>query len=130
MHTTGTDIAYLALPPQAWLFAHGISLSTAAAGRRGQSSSTSTVTRSEASRWQALELEGIKIDHYDAKGALCGSQEVEQAGGRHQAQLKFTSSCWNAMVPPAHGILEYPKLRETEEVWLSEADRREIPLWE
>jgi len=29
-----------------------------------------------------------------------------------------------------YGILEYPKMRLTEEVWLSEVDRATIPDWE
>jgi len=29
-----------------------------------------------------------------------------------------------------HGILEYPKLRITEEIWLTEEDRAIIPDWE
>lgn len=133
MHTTGTHIAYLHLcHRKLWLFAHGINLEhSSELVAEGKFIDEHSYPQ-RAARWQALELEGIKIDHYDAKEGIV--REVKKSNRRedvHQAQLKFYLFVLERNgVPAAHGILEYPKLRETEEVWLSEADRREIPLWE
>ena len=133
MHTTGTHIAYLHLcHRKLWLFAHGINMEHSSdLVAEGKFIDEHSYPQ-RAARWQALELEGIKIDHYDAKEGIV--REVKKSNRRedvHQAQLKFYLFVLERNgVPAAHGILEYPKLRETEEVWLSEADRREIPLWE
>ena len=51
--------------------------------------------------------------------------------GVHVAQLKYYLFVLERnQVPVQYGILEYPKLRITEEVWLSAMDRIEIPAWE
>jgi CRISPR-associated exonuclease Cas4 len=85
-----------------------------------------------AARWQELEIEGIKIDHFDAKRGIV--REVKKSGKRedaHIAQLKFYLFVLERNgIHVSHGLLEYPKLRQTEEVWLNEDDRSRIPLWE
>lgn len=133
MNTTGTHIAYLHLcHRKLWLFAHGLNQEQhselVAEGRQIDAHSYAE----RAGRWQALAIEGIKIDHYDAR---CGIvREVKKSKKRedaHTAQLKYYLFVLERNgIAADHGLLEYPKLRQTQEVRLSEADRRDIPLWE
>ncbi len=133
MHTTGTHIAYLHLcHRKLWLFAHGINMEqTSELVAEGKFIDENTY-KHRAVRWQALELEGIKIDHYDARRKLV--REVKKSNKRedaHKAQLKYYLFVMERHgIPAKYGVLEYPKLRETEEVHLSDADRQEIPHWE
>jgi len=49
----------------------------------------------------------------------------------HIAQLKYYLYVLERNgIDVRHGILEYPKLRITEEIWLSDEDRQIIPEWE
>lgn len=74
--------------------------------------------------FEATELFG-KIDFYDAKNKIIHetkrSDKMEQA---HEWQVKFY--LWLLEMNGIEGataILEYPKLRKTDEVYLSETDR-------
>lgn len=133
MHTTGTHIAYLHLcRRKLWLFANGMQMEhrseLVAEGRFIDE--TSYPQRAE--RWQALEIEGIKLDHYDAQRGIV--REVKKSPKKedaHIAQLKYYLFVLERNgIEVSHGLLEYPKLRETEEVYLSDADRAAIPGWE
>jgi len=88
--------------------------------------------RDRASRWQQLELDGIKIDHFDATRGII--KEVKKSSKReaaHVAQLKYYLFVLERNgIHVSHGLLEYPRLRETQEVWLNDTDREEIPEWE
>jgi len=83
-------------------------------------------------KWQELAIEGIKIDHYDAQNNIV--REVKKSNkkeGAHIAQLKYYLYVLERNgIKVNYGVLEYPKLRETAEIWLSEEDRIAIPLWE
>lgn len=131
--TTGTHIAYLHLcHRKLWLFAHGMNMEQqselVAEGRFIDEHSYPQ----RAERWQALAVEGIKLDHYDARRGIV--REVKKSRKRedaHLAQLKYYLFVLERNgIAVSHGVLEYPKLRQTEEVHLTEADRRDIPLWE
>jgi len=131
--TTGTHIAYLHLcHRKLWLFANGMQMEhcseLVAEGRFIDE--TSYPQRAE--RWQALVIDGIKLDHYDAQRGIV--REVKKSPKRedaHIAQLKYYLYVLERHgIPVSHGVLEYPKLRETEEVHLTDADRTAIPGWE
>jgi len=71
-----------------------------------------------------IQLTG-KIDYYDAKEKIIHetkrSNKVEEA---HEWQAKYYIWLLELNdISGAHAILEYPKLRQTNEVWLSEPDR-------
>ncbi len=85
-----------------------------------------------ADRYQQLAIEGIKIDHYDAQlGIVREVKKSNKKESAHVAQLKYYLFVLERNgITANHGILEYPKLRLTEEVWLSEEDRQIIPSWE
>ncbi len=79
-------------------------------------------------KYTELELEGIKIDYYDAKNKVVHevkkSRKLEDA---HQWQLKYyLYKLEEYGVENPTGILEYPALRKTEEILLSDRDREEI----
>ena len=85
-----------------------------------------------ADRYQQLAIEGIKIDHYDTRlGIVREVKKSNKKESAHLAQLKYYLFVLERNgVGVRHGILEYPKLRITEEVWLTDEDRKEIPIWE
>jgi len=132
-HITGTHIAYLHLcHRKLWLFAHGISMEQeselVAEGKFIHEKSYPQ----RAERWQELAVQGIKVDHFDAVRKIV--REVKKSNKReaaHVAQLKYYLFVLERNgIEVSHGILEYPKLHQTEEVWLTKDDRREIPQWE
>ncbi len=133
MPVTGTQIAYLHLcHRKLWLFANGITMEQASAlvaeGKLIDEHSYSQ----RAQKWQELAIENIKIDHYDARNGVV--REVKKSNKKenaHIAQLKYYLFVLERNgILVNYGILEYPKLRITEEVWLSDEDRKAIPLWE
>lgn len=133
MQTTGTHIAYLHLcHRKLWLFAHNIQMEqTSELVAEGRFiDETSYPQRAE--RWQALEIEGIKLDHYDAqRGIVREVKKSPKKENAHMAQLKYYLFVLERNgIAVSHGLLEYPKLRETEEVHLTDADRAAIPGWE
>lgn len=85
-----------------------------------------------AEKYTELELDGVKIDFYDAKNKVVHevkkSDKVENA---HIAQVKYYLYKLQLHgVDGATGIIEYPKLRQREEVQLNEKDVVEIKKWE
>ncbi len=133
MYPTGTQIAYLHLcHRKLWLFAHGIMMEhTSQLVAEGKLIDEYSYTR-RPQKWQELAIEGIKIDHYDAKNGIV--REVKKSNkkeGAHIAQLKYYLYVLERnKIPVRYGLLEYPKLRITEEIRLNEKDRKIIPCWE
>ena len=132
-HPTGTQIAYYHLcHRKLWLFTNGINMEhtsdLVAAGKLLEENSYTQ----RANKWQQLAIENIKIDHYDAQEGIV--REVKKSNRKeavHIAQLKYYLFVLERnQVQVQYGILEYPKMRLTEEVWLSEVDRATIPDWE
>lgn len=113
-----------------WLHANGITMEQhsdlVAEGR--QIHEYSYPQRS--SKYTEVQLEGIKIDFFDAKNKvvheLKKSDKLEQA---HIAQLKYYLFVLLDYGVEATGVLEYPKLRKTKQVFLTEEDKTLIPQW-
>lgn len=130
---TGTQIAYYHLcHRKLWLFANGLNMEqTSELVAEGKQVDEQSYPQ-RANRWQELAIDGIKIDHYDARRGIV--REVKKSKKRedaHLAQLKFYLFVLERNgIDVSHGILEYPRLRETEEVYLTETDRQIIPHWE
>jgi CRISPR-associated exonuclease Cas4 len=87
---------------------------------------TSYPQRSE--KYQEIEIEGIKIDYYEPKNKIIHevkkSDKVEVA---HEWQLKYYIYVLEKNgINDVTGILEYPALRKTDKIFLSERDRNEI----
>ena len=130
---TATHIAYLHLcHRKLWLFSHGLNMEhTSELVAQGKLIEESSYPQ-RAQRWQQLTIEKVKIDHYDAKNGIV--REVKKSNRResaHMTQLKYYLFVLERnQVPVQYGLLEYPKMRITEEVYLSDEDRQQIPLWE
>lgn len=130
---TGTHIAYLHLcHRKLWLFHHSIQMEqTSDLVAEGKLiGETSYPQRAE--RWQEIQIEGIKIDHYDASQHLV--REVKKSNKKeeaHVAQVKYYLHVLQRNgIPATRGLIEYPKLRMTEEVTLEPSESAEVEGWE
>jgi CRISPR-associated exonuclease Cas4 len=125
MNLTATHINYyFVCKRKLWLFANGINMEhtsdTVAEGKLIHE--TSYPQRAE--RYTEIEIDGSVIDIYDAKNKVIHevkkSDKVEKA---HEWQVKYY--IWLLKkngIDGVTGILEYPKLRETNGVILEEND--------
>ncbi|MDZ4204491.1 MAG: CRISPR-associated protein Cas4 [Bacteroidales bacterium] len=130
MNITGTHFNYyLVCHRKLWLFASGVQMEhTSELVEMGKLIHESSYpNRSE--RYEEIELAGIKIDYFDAKRKVIHeikkSDKLEPA---HEWQLKYY--LWVLLqhgIEGVTGILEYPKMRKTQEVVLSSIDLEEIP---
>lgn len=126
MQITGTHFNYYQLcKRKLWLFASGINM-------EGNSDlvyegklihETSYPQRSE--KYEEVEIDGVKVDYYDAKRKVIHeikkSDKVEAA---HEWQLKYYIYVFERNgIEGCTGILEYPTLRQKNEVVLSDIDR-------
>ncbi len=129
MQITGTLINYFYVcKRELWLFANGINMEhTSDLVYEGKLiHEESYPQRSE--RYEEIEIDGIKVDYYDAKRKVIHeikkSDKVDQA---HEWQLKYYLHVFERNgIEGVSGILEYPKLRKTSEVFLSDVDRETI----
>jgi CRISPR-associated exonuclease Cas4 len=129
MHLTGTHINYyLICPRKLWLFANQIQMEhTSELVQEGKLiHETSYMRRSE--KYTELEVDGIKLDYYDAKNKVI--HEIKKSDKREEAHLwqlrYYLYVLAKNGIEGATGILEYPKLRQREEVLLSSIDRDEL----
>ncbi len=129
MQITGTHFNYyLICHRKLWLFASGINMeSTSDLVYEGKLlHETSYPRRSE--KYREIELDGIKIDYYDAKNKVVHeikkSDKHEEA---HEWQVKYYLFVLERNgVTGATGLLEYPRLHKTDEVLLTIPDREAI----
>lgn len=79
-------------------------------------------------RFEEVEIGGVKIDYYDTKNKVI--HEVKKSDKKeiaHEWQLKYYIYVLESNgIEGVTGILEYPKMRKTEEIFLSDRDRIEI----
>ncbi len=130
---TGTHFNYYMIcHRKLWLFANGINMEhTSDLVYEGKLVHETTYPqRSE--RYSEIQLDGVKIDYYDARNKVV--HEVKKSDSHeeaHEWQVKYYIYVLerNGM-EGVTGILEYPKLRETREVVLSDRDRAEIREFE
>ena len=129
MPVTGTQIAYwMICHRKLWLFANQIQMEytseTVAEGKFiGE---TSYDERAE--QYRELSVGPVKIDHYDAANRVIHevkkSNKVERA---HLAQVKYYILVLEDYgIEGVTAILEYPKLRQTHRVELTDNDRKEL----
>lgn len=111
-----------------WLFANGINMEdTSDLVYDGKLiHETSYPQRSE--RYEEVEIDGIKIDYYDARNKVIHeikrSDKVEEA---HVWQVKYYICVLERNgIKEVSGLLEYPTLRQTTKVELTDADRQKI----
>ena len=129
MTHTGTHFNYYQVcKRKLWLFANGINMEQnselVAEGKFIHENSYPK--RSE--KYEEVEIDGVKVDYYDAKNKVIHeikkSNKVENA---HFWQLKYYLYVFEKNgISGVSGVLEYPTMRKTETVELSDSDRTEI----
>lgn len=133
MHIIATHINYYHVcHRKLWLFANGIRMEhtseTVAEGKLiGE-----TTYPDRAGKYTEIEVDGIKIDFYDAKNKVVHeikkSNKVERA---HIAQVKYyIYKLEQQGIEGVSGLIEYPKMRQRETVILNADDREQIRQWE
>ena len=126
---TGTHFNYYQIcHRKLWLFANSINMEhTSDLVYDGKLIHESTYPqRSE--RYEELEIDGVKIDYYDARNKVIHeikrSDKVEHA---HEWQVKYYIYVLERNgIEDVKGVLEYPALRHTASVILTDADRIRI----
>ena len=129
MQPTGTHFNYYHIcRRKLWLFANGINMeSTSDTVYDGKLiHEGSYLQRSE--RYEEIEIEGVKVDYFDSKRRVIHeikrSDKIERA---HEWQVKYYIYVFERNgIEGCTGLLEYPTLRQTQSVELSEADREQI----
>lgn len=129
MYISGTHFNYFHVcKRELWLFANGINMEhTSDLVYEGKLiHEKSYPQRSE--KYEEIELDGIKVDFYDAKNKVIHeikkSNKVEKA---HEWQLKYYIYKFEKNgIEGVTGRLEYSIMRQTEEVLLTEGDKKKI----
>lgn len=82
-------------------------------------------------KYTELQIGGSKIDYYDAKNKVVHEvKKSDKAESAHLAQVKYYLYLLEENgIEGATGVLEYPKLRQTEQVVLTNDDRSDIVEW-
>lgn len=129
MHITGTHVNYyLVCHRKLWLFASNIQMeqNSELVSEGKLIHETSYGDRPE--KFKELELDGIKIDFYDARNKVVHEiKKSDKYEPSHIWQLKYyLFVLWRNGIEGATGILEYPVMRKREEIILSEADKKII----
>jgi len=133
MNITGTHINYyFSCHRQLWLFTNNIQMEhTNDAVSEGKLIHETSYSQ-RSSKYEEIAIDGIKIDYFDAKNNVI--HEIKKSSKLHEAhlwQLKYYIYVLEKNgIEGVSGILEYPKERKTEEVFLSNVDRNEIILME
>lgn len=133
MTITGTHFNYYNVcKRKLWLFANGITLEHSSdLVYEGKLIHEETYPQ-RPERYEELEIDGIKIDFYDAHNKVVHeikkSDKVEEA---HEWQLKYYIHVLERNgIEGVSGILEYPTLRQTQKVMMTDADRQKLAKME
>lgn len=133
MSITATHINYYHIcHRKLWLFANGINMEhTSDIVTEGKLIGGNTYI-DRTSRYTEIELDGIKIDHYDAKNKVIHEvKKSDKMEAAHEAQVKYYLYKLKLYgIDGATGILEYPTIRHTSSVNLTDSDVIEIQRWE
>lgn len=133
MSITATHINYYHIcHRKLWLFAHGLNMEhTSDIVSEGKLIGENTYTE-RAAKYTELELEGVKIDYFDARNKVVHEiKKSDKMEAAHEAQLKYyLYKLRQHGIEGATGILEYPSLRHTAQVELTDQDIVDIQRWE
>jgi len=129
MLITGTHFNYYTVcKRKLWLFANGINMEhTSDLVYDGKLIHESSYPQ-RPERYEEIEINGIKLDFYDTQNKVIHeikrSDKVEKA---HEWQVKYYIYVLERNgIKGATGILEYPTLRQTSKVELTDEDRKSI----
>lgn len=129
MNITGTHFNYFILcRRKLWLFANGFQMEHTSDLVYEGTLIHETAYPQRTAKFREVEADGVKVDFYDPKEKVIHeikkSDKHEEA---HEWQLKYyLYVLQHAGIDCRYGILEYPKLRRTQEVYLSDVDRVQI----
>lgn len=129
MQITGTHINYyFVCRRKLWFFANGIQMEhNSDLVYEGKLIHEESYPQ-RAAKYEEVQIGGIKVDFYDAGNRVI--HEVKKSGKMEDAhvwQLKYYLYIFEKVgIEDVSGILEYPKLRKKEEVYLSDIDRERI----
>ncbi len=133
MNVTATLVSeYHICKRRMWLHANGIRMEhTSETVAEGKLIGETTYT-DRSQQYTEVEVDGIKIDFYDAKNKVVHevkkSDKVEKA---HIAQVKYyIYKLGQQGIAGVTGLIEYPKMRQTETVELEPGDEELIQTWE
>lgn len=125
MKITGTHFNYYQIcKRKLWLFANSINFEhTSDLVYEGRLIHDDSYPQ-RSSKYEEIEMDGIKVDFYDARNKVIHeikkSNKVELA---HEWQLKYYIYVFEKNgITGVSGVLEYPTLRKTKEVFLSKLD--------
>lgn len=140
MNITATHLNYLHVcHRKVWLFANNITMEhtseIVAEGKQIGEESYPQRTEKNQEVEISAEVNGIycnaKIDFYDPKNGIV--HEVKKSSAKemaHVAQVQFYLYLLRANgVAANYGLIEYPKLRQTEKVEFSEEDVENVEHW-
>jgi CRISPR-associated exonuclease Cas4 len=126
MTITATHINYLSIcKRKLWLFSNGIQMEhTSDIVKEGRLIGDTTY-QARNDKYKEIQIDSIKIDFYDAKNKIIHevkkSDKMEEA---HTMQVKYYIYVLEQNeIMGATGIIEYPKMRETTLVELTNYDR-------
>ena len=129
MQITGTHINYYFIcHHKLWLFANGIQMEHVSdLVLEGKLIHEDSYLQRSA-KYEEIELDGVKIDYFDPKKKVIHevkkSNKIEKA---HEWQLKYYIYVFEKNgIEGVTGLLEYPKIRITNTVFLSNRDKEEI----
>ncbi len=125
MYITGTHFNYYQLcHRKVWLFANNIQMEqTSQLVHEGNLIHQNTYQQRNP-KYEEVDIDGIKIDYYDTKNKVI--HEIKKSDKKEEAhkwQLKYYIYILKKHgITGVTGILEYPKIRKTTKVALSDAD--------
>lgn len=125
MLITGTHFNYyLICHRKLWLFANGITMEhTSEVVLQGKLIHENSYQQ-RSDRFKEIAIDGIKIDYFDVRNKVV--HEIKKSDKKEEAhvwQLKYYLYVLEQKGVEASGVLEYPKLRKTQEVFLTAPDR-------
>jgi len=116
---------------QTWLHANGIRMEhTSQLVAEGKLIGETTY-QDRSKKYTELELDGIKIDFYDAKNKVIHEvKKTDKVERAHIAQVKYYLFMLSKNgIEGASALLEYPKMRQTQIVEWEEGDQSLVQGW-
>ena len=129
MNLTATHINYfMVCKRKLWLFSNGINMEHTSDLVAEGKLVHETVYPQRPERYTELEIDGSVIDFYDAKNKIIHEiKKSDKMGKAHEWQVKYYILLLKKNgIEGVTGILEYPKLRQTTKVELTDEDITEL----
>lgn len=129
MHITGTHFNYyMVCCRKLWLFANSIQMEQSSDLVFEGKMIHENTYQQRSSKFEEIAIDGIKVDYYDTKNKVI--HEIKKSSklfDSHVWQVKYYIYVMEKNgIDGVSGLLEYPKERKTEEVFLSMPDRERI----